>query len=165
MIKSLQVALAMTVLLLLSATVAAQRIPSTEPLTADERAALVPSRATLERGWDVANTACVDCHGLDGVSTSPGIPHLAGQRMVYMHRVLQAYQDRDRRNDDMNHAIGFLNEDAILAVAAFYASLPPVQPQPRDEGWLDSAGDKGRDPFATIRESMKKCVKCHLKNI
>jgi cytochrome c553 len=163
MMKSLQVVLAITVslLLLLPVMAAAQRTPSTQPLTAAERATLVPSRTILERGWDVANTACADCHGLDGVSTSPGIPHLAGQRMVYMHRVLQAYQDRDRRNDDMNHAIGFLNEDAILAVAAFYASLPPVQPQTRDEGWLESAREKGRDPFATIRESMKKCVKCH----
>lgn len=161
MLKSLQFAFAVTVLLSVPMTAMAQSLPLTEPVTAQERAALTPSRAVLERGWDVANTACVDCHGLDGVSTAPGIPHLAGQRMVYMHRVLLAYQDRDRRNDDMNHAIGFLNEDAILSVSAYYASLTPPQPQPRQEGWLESAKEKGRDPFATIREDMKKCVKCH----
>jgi cytochrome c553 len=161
MMKSLQVAMALTVLLLLPMTGAAQRLPSTQPITAAERAVLTPSRAVLEHGWDVANTACADCHGLDGISTAPGIPHIAGQRTVYLHRVLQAYQDRERRNDDMNHAIGFLNENAILAVAAFYANLTPVQPQPRDEGWMESASEKGRDPFATIREDMKKCVKCH----
>jgi cytochrome c553 len=160
MMKSLLVPLAMTVLLL-PMTGAAQKLNSTQPITAEERAVLVPSRAVLERGWDVANTACADCHGLDGISTAPGIPHLAGQRLVYMHRVLQAYQDRNRRNYDMNHAIGFLNEDAILAVAAFYASLTPAQPQPRDENRSESARENGRDPFATIRESMKKCVKCH----
>jgi cytochrome c553 len=161
MIKSLQVAATLTVLLLMPIVSSAQHLTSMQPITADERAALTPSRAVLERGWDVANTACADCHGLDGKSTAPGIPHLAGQRMVYLHRVLLAYQQRERRNDDMNHAIGFLNEDAILAVAAYYASKAPVQPQPRQEGSLEATKAKGGDPFATIRESMNKCVKCH----
>ena len=38
-------------LLLLPVTAAAQRTPSTQPLTAAERATLVPGRAILERGW------------------------------------------------------------------------------------------------------------------
>lgn len=161
MMKSSLASAALITLLLLPIASLAQKSVSTQPITADERAALTPSRAILERGWDVANTACSNCHGLDGVSTAAGIPHLAGQRMVYLHRVLLAYQQRERHNDDMNHAIGFLNEDAILAVAAFYASLTPAPAQPRDEGWLEDAQAKGRDPFATIREDMKKCVKCH----
>jgi cytochrome c553 len=161
MLKSLLVAAAVGTLLLAPVHAAAQGTASTQPITAEERAALTPSRSTLEKGWDVANTACADCHGLDGISTAPGIPHLAGQRTVYLHRILLSYQQRERLNDDMNHAIGFLNDDAILAVAAFYASLTPASPQPRDEGWMESAAENGRDPFATIREDMKKCVKCH----
>jgi len=156
--------LASTVLitsLLLPLTLLAQKPVSTQPITAEERAALTPARTVLERGWDVANTACADCHGLDGVSRTPGIPHLAGQRTVYLHRVLLAYQQRERHNDDMNHAIGFLNEEALLAVSAYYASLTPVSAQPRNEDWLDAVKKKGGDPFASIREDMKKCVKCH----
>jgi cytochrome c553 len=112
MMKSPLASAALLTLLLLPLNSLAQKPVSTQPITAEERAALTPSRAVLERGWDVANTACADCHGLDGISTAPGIPHLAGQRMVYLHRVLLAYQQRERHNDDMNHAIGFLNEDA-----------------------------------------------------
>jgi cytochrome c553 len=106
----------------------AQGSAATEPLTADERAALFPSRALIEQGWNVANTACVECHGLDGVSTGPGIPHLAGQRTVYLNRMLRAYPARARLNDDMNHAVGFLNDEALLAVN--YAN-PPVGPGKR----------------------------------
>jgi cytochrome c553 len=40
-----------------------------------------------------------------------------------LHRVLQSYQTRERRHDEMNHATGFLNEEALLAVAAYYATL------------------------------------------
>jgi len=161
MMKSPLASAGLITLLLLPITSLAQQPVSTQPITAQERAALTPSRAVLERGWDVANTACASCHGLDGASTVPGIPHLAGQRMVYLHRVLLAYQQRERHNDDMNHAIGFLNEDALLAVSAYYASLTPVSAQPRDEDWADAVKKKGGDPFASIREDMKKCVKCH----
>jgi cytochrome c553 len=160
MIKTLQAAFAM-VALLLPLTGAAQRTPTTQPITAEERAVLMPSRSVLESGWSVANTACANCHGLDGISTAPGVPHIAGQRMVYLYRILQAYQDRDRRNDAMNHAIGFLNEDALLSVAAYYANQAPVAVQPRDDSAAEAAGEDGGDPFASIRESMKKCVKCH----
>lgn len=159
--KSLQVTAALTALMFMPMTSSAQNPTPTQPITAEERAVLTPSRAILERGRDVANAACANCHGLDGHSTAPGVPHLAGQRVVYLHRVLLAYQERERRNDDMNHAIGFLNEDAILSAAAYYSNQAPASPQPRDENWLEATQAKGGDPFATIRESMKKCVKCH----
>lgn len=161
MMNWLQIAATLIILQFAPLTSSAQNPSPTQPITAEERAALTPDRAILEKGRDVANAACADCHGLDGHSTAPGIPHLAGQRMVYMHRVLLAYQQRERRNDDMNHAIGFLNEDAILSVAAYYASQAPARPQPRDEDWLAGAKASGGDPFASIREDMKKCVKCH----
>lgn len=136
----------------------AQGSSATEPLTADERAALFPSRALIEQGWDVANTACAECHGLDGTSTGPGIPHLAGQRTVYLHRMLREYQAQARLNDDMNHAVGFLNDEALLAVSAYYANLPPAAPAAAGDG--PALADQG-DPFSGIRDDVKKCVKCH----
>ena len=161
MMKSLQTAAALGALLMVPLAATAQGLASTGPITAEERAALTPSRAMLERGWDVANTACASCHNQDGISRTAGVPHLAGQRMVYLHRVMQAYQQRERHNDDMNHAIGFLNEEAILSAAAYYASLTPARVQPSGEGSMDAVQVKGGDPFATIREDMNKCVKCH----
>jgi cytochrome c553 len=137
--------------------------PATKPLDETERAALSPTRGMIELGRSVAEKACAECHGLDGANREPGQPHLAGQRTVYLYRVLQAYQARGRRNDDMYHASGFLNDDALLAVSAFYASLAPAPPTVAgDAAGAEPAAQEGAaDPFADIRGALKKCVKCH----
>jgi cytochrome c553 len=75
--------------------------------------------------------------------------------------VLLEYQDRERHNEAMNHAIGFLNQDALLAVASYYANLAPAPVQLENDEEAESAEEKGRDPFVTIRDTLKKCVKCH----
>jgi cytochrome c553 len=139
----------------------AQGSAATEPLTAEERTALFPSRTMLKQGWDVANTACAECHGLDGASTGPGVPHLAGQRTVYLTRMLRAYQARARLNEDMNHAVGFLNDDALLAVSAYYSNLVPISPGEVEAPPDETVQAGGSDAFADIRDEMKKCVKCH----
>ncbi len=157
-LKTLVVVAAMLVLPLASW---AQGLSTVDPLNAEELAALSPSRATLENGGSVASTACAGCHGMDGASTSPGIPSLAGQRTVYLLRVLREYQGRERRNDDMNHTVGFLNEEALLAVSTYYASLTPVQPVFAGDELPAITDAGGGDPFAGIREDVKKCTKCH----
>jgi cytochrome c553 len=138
----------------------AQESITTAPLNSVERYALNPTRDMLEHGENVATTACASCHGADGIGVDAGIPNLAGQRTVYLYRVLQGYQDRTRRSDAMNHAVGFLNEEALLAVATYYASLPPARPEPPAEG-DPSAGLGGGDPFAGLRDDLKKCARCH----
>ena len=149
------------VLLLCSLPAWSQSSLATQPVNDVEREALFPTKQLLDRGRDVAESACRDCHGADGVSSSPGIPNLAGQRTVYLYRVLQSYQSRERRNDAMNHAAGFLNSEALLAVSAYYASQVPARPTtPEDEVYTAAAPGAG-DPFAGIRDAMKKCVKCH----
>ena len=137
--------------------------PTTKPLDETERAALSPSRGMIELGRGVADKACAECHGMDGASREAGQPHLAGQRAVYLHRVMKAYQARERRNDDMYHATGFLNDEALLAVSAYYASLAPVLRSSADDtAGVEIAEQEGAgDPFADIRGAMKKCVKCH----
>jgi cytochrome c553 len=132
-----------------------------KPLSEMERAALSPSRDMIELGRNVAATACTECHGSKGVTTEPGMPHLAGQRTVYLYRVLQAYQARKRTNDEMNHAVGFLNDEALLAVSAYFASLAPARPPMLDEAVESAELPPDDDPFAGIKGDMKKCVKCH----
>ena len=143
------------------ATAWSQGSSTTAPISDKERTALDPSRGMIELGRSVASTACANCHGVDGISTAAGVPHLAGQRTVYLHRVLQAYQSRERRSDPMNHAIGFLNDEALLAVAAYYASLSPARPEPSEEPPTELADGFGSDPFHDIRDAMKRCSKCH----
>jgi len=138
----------------------AQESITTAPLNSVERHALNPPREMLDHGRNVADTACASCHGESGVSAEPGVPNLAGQRLVYLYRVLQGYQDRSRHSDAMNHSVGFLNEEALLAVAAWYASLPPARPEPPTDGEV-AVDMGGGDPFAGLRDDMKKCIRCH----
>jgi cytochrome c553 len=135
-----------------------QAAASIAPLSEAERAALSPSREMIELGRSVADKACAECHGMNGVGGEPGQPHLAGQRTAYLHRVLQSYEARERHSDVMNHATGILNDEALLAVSAYYANLAPAAPAPAGDG---SALADQSDPFSGIRDEMKKCVKCH----
>lgn len=159
--KALQAMAVYTALMLFTVAASAQGSATTQPVNSLERSALLPSRGMLDLGKNVAARACSDCHGIDGKSTAPGLPNLAGQRTVYLYRVLQAYQTRERRIDSMNHATGFLNDEALLAVSAYYASLVPARPEPIEEGEPVEIEMGGADPFAGIRADMKKCVKCH----
>lgn len=146
--------------MLLAGRAAAQDQPAAaiQPLSEAERAALTPSRDMIELGRAVADKACAECHGMDGIGSEAGQPHLAGQRTAYLYRVLQSYEARERHSDVMNHATGMLNDEALLAVSAYYANLPPAAPAVPPDG--PGLGDQG-DPFSGIRDEMKKCVKCH----
>ena len=159
----------------------AQSSASGDAINEGERSALFPSRSMIEYGWSVAKTDCAECHGMDGISDTEGKPHLAGQRTVYLYRVLRTYQEGDRTNEPMQH-VGFLSEQAMLSVAAYYASLAPVRidvtpdapeqveatEQADESVQVETPGAQtpgaqtpGDDPFLGIRKAMKKCTKCH----
>lgn len=161
MTRVLQTLAAYALLLLIPAISWSQSPAATQPINGLELAALSPSRDMLALGENVAGTACASCHGLDGLSTGRGTPNLAGQRTVYLHRVLQSYKTRERAHGEMNQATGFLNEEALLAVSAYYANLAPPRPPLAEEELTESGDMGGGDPFAGIRSDMKKCVRCH----
>jgi len=158
--KGMQLLSAATLILLGMVTAQAQINTSTQPIQEHERAALFPSAHMLETGRNVAETACVKCHGIDGMGISGEQPQLAGQRSVYLYRVLQAYQKSDRQNNTMQHISSLLNEDALLAVSAYYASLTPARKNDAS-ATITEPVTLGEDPFSGLRGSIKKCSKCH----
>ena len=140
----------------------AQGAPQNQPIQKEERAALFPSTKMINMGQDVAETTCASCHGMDGISDSEGKPYLAGQRAVYLYRTLQAYQAGTRDDETRNHG-GFLTEQAMLSVSAYYASLAPVQIVASTDAAeaTEQVAVADEDPFLSIRDSMRKCIKCH----
>lgn len=146
------------VLLSLSSSLA-QAVSPTDPIQENEKDALFPATSVINFGRDVAETACVSCHGLDGISDAPGKPHLAGQRAIYLYRVQQAFQAGTRADKDKNHK-AFLTDESLLAVSAYYASLAPA-PHNETQGAPGNDGESEEDPFLGIRGSMKRCIKCH----
>jgi len=153
-------ALTITAILFCSTSTWAQVLATTQPITAAERAALFPARSMIEQGRAIAESSCARCHGMDGISTDAQRPNLAGQRTVYLYRVIQAYQNGQRVDDSMGHAGGFLNDEGMLSVATYYASLTPVRnPPPADEPVSETT--LVDDPFSDVRAALKKCTKCH----
>jgi len=90
--------------------------------------AVYAAAVEVAEGKRIAQAACVRCHGLDGISTTKGVPHLAGQRPAYLYLELTAYQSGARGKKVMDGAVEFLSDDALVKVAAYYASLDPAQP-------------------------------------
>lgn len=84
----------------------------------------------IAEGKRLATTACAGCHGVNGITNNPGVPYLAGQRAPYLYIELKAYQSGARGVGAMNNAVKFLSDDALVRVAAYYASLDPPTPPP-----------------------------------
>ena len=84
----------------------------------------------IAEGKRLADGSCAGCHGANGISASPGVPNLAGQRPIYLYLELRAYQSGVRGDSAMNNAVKFLNDDALVKVAAYFSSLDPAQPRP-----------------------------------
>jgi cytochrome c553 len=100
-------------------TISAAKDDNLKPLDANA--------ADVAQGKRVAE-ACAGCHGASGISAVAGVPNLAGQRAVYLYLELKAYQSGARGNAGMSKTVEFLSDDALVNVAAFFASLDPAQP-------------------------------------
>ena len=131
-------------------------------ISQEEKSALFPSLDMIEFGRVAAQSNCADCHGMDGISVEAGTPHLAGQRTVYLYRVLKSFQSGQRADPSKNHN-NFLNDQVLLSTAVYYANLNPVNVVNSDQpGKVDETTDDSvDDPFLSIRGDMRKCIKCH----
>ncbi len=124
---------ALAALLLFAGAAAAQapgkaapaRPPTVVASTADDLRALQVTPQDIAEGKRFAQDACVRCHGPNGVSATSGIPHIAGQRAPYLHFQLRTYKQGNRPQSPMSGAVKFLSDDALVKVAAYYASLDP----------------------------------------
>jgi cytochrome c553 len=84
------------------------------------------TQADIAAGKVVADRECKGCHGLDGKGTAAGIPNLAGQRGRYLMASLKEYKDAVRVHAALRTIAATMTENETRAVAAYYASLPPI---------------------------------------
>ena len=64
---------------------------------------------------------CDRCHGVNGNSTDPRLPALAGQRLDYLEKVLQDYRTGARKSPQMAAMSDVLTEQDIANLAAYYS--------------------------------------------
>ncbi len=137
---------------------AAAQVPMVESTKSPEMRAVYANAANVAEGKQLAETACAGCHGHDGISSTDGVPNLAGQRPAYLYLELRAYQSGARGNTAMSGAVKFLSDDALVKVSAYYASLEPAQPVVAPAA---KAAPAKADPVQAGRAAAASCSGCH----
>ena len=137
------------------------RIAATQPATVtlgngEDLRTLYANAEDVAEGKRLAAASCAGCHGPNGISTTPGVPHLAGQRPAYLYLELRVYQSGGRGESPMNNAVKFLNNDALVKLAAYYASLDPPQSESASGGKVGEA-----DPVEAGKAAAAPCAGCH----
>ncbi|MDH3561872.1 MAG: cytochrome c4 [Gammaproteobacteria bacterium] len=126
----------------------------------DKKDSTTPSKsekvavADLSAGKTFIEQKCTGCHGLDGKSAAPAIPHLAGQRESYLLAALMAYKNGHRTHAALKDMAEHMSDADARNVAAYYAGLSPVASAPVKDAQLESPYEKGKTLSAA-------CAKCH----
>ena len=119
-----------------------------------------PARASdLARAEELVQGRCFVCHGMDGESSTPLFPRLAGQNAAYTARQLADYKSGRRVNGTMQPMVADLSEADFRALGAWFASRP-VHTHPVQDAQLAQAGRElfGRgNPAAGV----PACASCH----
>ncbi len=70
----------------------------------------------------IKSKVCQSCHGVDGNSTNPEYPRLAGQYADYMVHALKNYKSGARKNAIMNAMASQLSTRDMEDIAAYFSS-------------------------------------------
>jgi len=114
--------------------------------------------ADAARGADLAAHRCVNCHGDNGRSQTPGVPSLAGQPADFITVQLILMREGIRQASAMTPFAANMPDRDVEDLSAFFASLPPGPPDdraPRDAA-LFAAGQALTGP--------RHCATCHVSD-
>jgi cytochrome c553 len=136
---------------------AAAQPATVRPAADDGLRAVYATSVEIAEGARIAEATCARCHGANGISTTKGVPHLAGQRAAYLDLQLRAYQHSARVQGAMTGIVRYLSDDALVKVAAYYASVEPPRPAaPPAKGAAARS-----DPVQAGKAAAAGCGACH----
>lgn len=136
----------------------AARADHVRPLTLEDIA-----HADVEAGKRLA-AQCTQCHGAEGISTDPAVPHIAGQYAIYLAMALDSYLDGFRVGMPMSEIVAGWSEADLITVAAHFSRLAPfseVAPMPVKKISSTEETTAPADPFAHAKEVAQACAACH----
>ena len=116
----------------------------------------------LQGGAQPGATACVACHGADGMGLAPaGFPRLAGISADYLSKQLHDFQTGKRVSPVMQPLAKSLTDQDIASVTATIAGMPgPAVPAINRARMPDGPGEKLALRGAWDRQ-IPECVSCH----
>ncbi len=110
--------------------------------------------AGIEQGKVKAEN-CAGCHGLNGISLSPEIPNLAGQKQAYLINQLKAFRSQTRMNPTMNAMAEDLTDQDIADLTAYFSGLKS-QPVKEIKAVSSSSTATSKEFPETVWVTMKK---------
>ena len=125
--------------------------------TGDDLRPLIMTSQDARDGRASAALACASCHGAEGVSAKDGAPNLAGQRPVFLYKVLKAWRLGAPGVSSGSHDARLLKpftDDALASIAAYYAGLDPAPS-------ADGPAAPFDDVYALGKTAARPCGKCH----
>ena len=121
-----------------------------------------PDAADTAHARTVAATVCGTCHGVDGNSTQPKFPRLAGQKAPYLVNQLKGFRAQTRGDPDaISYMWGMasqLDDETIDALAGYYASQTA-----ETSGGNSALISHGREVYehGSAAEGVPACSSCH----
>ena len=152
----------------MNATAASPAAPSSSPTTqssaqagpAAELAKLqaVPTRPGDAKAGQAKAGACAACHGMDGNSSEPQYPKLAGQNESYIVRQLMNFKSGSRVNAIMQGMAAPLSPQDMHDIGAYFASQKSL-PGVTDDALAGPGGKLFRE--GNPERQIPACMSCH----
>ena len=114
-------------------------------------------------GRTIAIQVCANCHGVNGNSTSPNFPKLAGQQETYFIAQLNEFKSHGRIDpagfEYMWGLSSRLNDKQIAELAKYYAEQKPFP----DEAGDPARANQGKRIFTSgiTDKGVPACASCH----
>ncbi|HEX5394454.1 MAG TPA: c-type cytochrome [Rhodocyclaceae bacterium] len=117
------------------------------------------TKINLQRAEEIVASRCFLCHGLEGESSSPLFPRLAGQHAEYMAKQLGDFKSGLRASDTMKAQAMELTPDEMKSLGAYFQSKPASANPAEDQG----LAEVGRYIFrkGNMYSGVAACVGCH----
>jgi cytochrome c553 len=155
-----------------AAAPAAQAVPAAAPATAESPLAAVAKAnpGDAKAGAD-KSAACAACHGMDGNSSDPQYPKIAGQHELYIARQLARFKSGERVNAIMQPFTLALTAQDMRDIAAHFATQKVVPGLGDETAISDPLSpykgkrivDVGRDIYrgGVALNGVPACMSCH----
>ena len=108
---------------------------------------------------ELVEKVCAACHGIDGNSTVPTFPKLAGRHPEYIAFELREFRSGRRRSDVMAPVVATLDPADFPALGAYFGARKPLP----GKGGDPAAAQAGRKLYAEGNEAsgVPACGGCH----
>jgi cytochrome c553 len=122
-----------------------------------------PDATAMAHARIVAATVCGTCHGVDGNSTQPKYPRLAGQQASYLVGQLKGFRAQTRGDPDaISYMWGMasqLDDETIDALAAYYAAQKAAPSRAGNTALIAHGREVYQQGIAA--EGVPGCASCH----